>query len=240
MYGSPPKQAGFTLIELMISMLLSLILLSGIVEIFGSSRDNYRIQDAITNRNRDARASLEFMSREFRNIALISDATDTPDNITFYADNDSVDVGMVTEATTNTMTDSNKSWAFDEWAETTVIITSGTGKGEVNTVTSNSEEQLILASNWGVTPDETSVYHIDVESRAFNYDSGTNTLKYTKGETVDQVFAENIESLTFVTDAAPPDTGKITIQLTVRTTTADPGDGLFKDLTLKSQVMLRN
>src|SRR3954468_2665925 len=60
------KHAGFSLIELMISMLLGLILLAGVMQMFISSKNTYGTQQALSRVQETGRLALEFMSRDIR------------------------------------------------------------------------------------------------------------------------------------------------------------------------------
>lgn len=59
-------QSGFTLIELMISMAISLVLLAGMVMAFTAQSRSYNTQQEITPLQEDIRASLSLMSSEIR------------------------------------------------------------------------------------------------------------------------------------------------------------------------------
>jgi hypothetical protein len=56
--------------------------------------------------------------------------------------------------------DPRKPWATNEWAGWSVKILSGTGAGQVRTVTSNTSTQLTISSPWSTIPDTTSTYEI--------------------------------------------------------------------------------
>ncbi|HED19243.1 MAG TPA: prepilin-type N-terminal cleavage/methylation domain-containing protein [Gammaproteobacteria bacterium] len=58
--------SGFTLIEIMISMVLSLILLGGVLQIYSSTRTSYRVQDSVSQMQEAGRFTIETMSRDIR------------------------------------------------------------------------------------------------------------------------------------------------------------------------------
>jgi len=64
--GSNSKQKGFTLIELMIAMVLGLILVAGVIQIFISNKQAYRVTDAHSKLQDNARFALEVLSRDVR------------------------------------------------------------------------------------------------------------------------------------------------------------------------------
>lgn len=59
-------ERGFSLIELMISMVLGLILLGGVINIFLASSQTYRLQDAMFRVQESGRFSLDFVLRDLR------------------------------------------------------------------------------------------------------------------------------------------------------------------------------
>lgn len=73
----------------------------------------------------------------------------------------SFSTGSATAATTNTLTNNTRSWTVNQWANSQIRITAGTGAGQRQTISSNTSTQVTVASNWTVTPDTTSVYSIE-------------------------------------------------------------------------------
>lgn len=59
-------QNGFSLVELMIAMVLSLILLSGVIQIFASTRTSYRAHEAVSQLQENGRIASEILSRDIR------------------------------------------------------------------------------------------------------------------------------------------------------------------------------
>ena len=68
--------------------------------------------------------------------------------------------GSATSATTNTLSNSAKSWTVNQWATSQIRIVSGTGVGQIRTIASNTGTQLTVTANWTVTPSTNSVYEI--------------------------------------------------------------------------------
>lgn len=60
------KQSGFTIVEAMISVLIGIILLAGSMQIFISSKDSFRLQEAISLIQDDARFVMHFITRDLR------------------------------------------------------------------------------------------------------------------------------------------------------------------------------
>lgn len=72
------------------------------------------------------------------------------------------DSGTATGSGTRTFTDTSKTWTVDEWIGFYVKITSGTGKGQVRVIISNTADTLTLSQDWTplLFPDTTSQYSL--------------------------------------------------------------------------------
>lgn len=68
--------------------------------------------------------------------------------------------GTATSATATTLVNSGKTWTTNQWANYQVRIVSGTGAGQVRSITSNTGTTLTIPT-WTTTPDATSVYSIE-------------------------------------------------------------------------------
>ena len=62
----------------------------------------------------------------------------------------------------NTLTDNDMSWIADEWQDGIIEIVSGTGNGQVRTVSSNTATAVTVDTDWdaGGIPDNTSEYNL--------------------------------------------------------------------------------
>lgn len=60
------QHQGFTLIEIMVSMLLGIFLLGGVMEIFLNTKQTYRVQDALGRLQENGRYAMEFIGRDIR------------------------------------------------------------------------------------------------------------------------------------------------------------------------------
>lgn len=69
--------------------------------------------------------------------------------------------GTATAGGASTLTNSAKSWTSSQWINYQVRITSGTGAGQVRTISANTGTVLTVSSNWTINPDATSVYAIE-------------------------------------------------------------------------------
>lgn len=73
------------------------------------------------------------------------------------------DTGTATSGGTATLTDTSKNWAVNAFANAVVLITFGTGIGQIMKISSNTANTLTLANNWVTAPDATSQYTIALE-----------------------------------------------------------------------------
>jgi len=64
--GLTHRQQGMTLIEIMIALLLGAFLLAGILQIFLSTKQTYRMQDNISRLQENGRFAMEFITRDLR------------------------------------------------------------------------------------------------------------------------------------------------------------------------------
>lgn len=60
------KQAGMSLVEVMIGMLLGLFLVGGVLQVFASSRHTYRMHEATSRMQETGRMALEMIGRDIR------------------------------------------------------------------------------------------------------------------------------------------------------------------------------
>jgi type IV pilus assembly protein PilW len=62
----PYRQAGLTLIELMVALVMGLVLLAGVVTVFVANKQTYRVQDALARLQENGRFALAFLERDIR------------------------------------------------------------------------------------------------------------------------------------------------------------------------------
>ena len=60
------RQNGFTLIELMISIVLGLVLIAGVLNVFVTNRESFRTNENLARMQEDARTAFDFMARDLR------------------------------------------------------------------------------------------------------------------------------------------------------------------------------
>jgi len=76
------RQCGMTLVEIMVALTISIVLLTGVVEIMLSSKQTYRVQEGVARLQENARFASQFLSEDLRMAGFsgCSSAT-TPNNI---------------------------------------------------------------------------------------------------------------------------------------------------------------
>jgi hypothetical protein len=77
----------------------------------------------------------------------------TPSNDVFAA-------GTATAGGASTITNSIKTWTVNQWTNSQIRITAGTGIGQVRTIASNTATVITTSSAWTTAPDVTSQYEI--------------------------------------------------------------------------------
>ncbi len=60
------RQRGFTLVEILIALVIGLILTGGIIQVFSSTRQSNRVQEAISRMQENGRMALEVIARDAR------------------------------------------------------------------------------------------------------------------------------------------------------------------------------
>lgn len=68
--------------------------------------------------------------------------------------------GTASSGGASTLTDSSKNWATNQWTNSKIIITAGTGKGQERSISSNTATAITVSTNWTTNPDNTSVYKV--------------------------------------------------------------------------------
>jgi hypothetical protein len=69
--------------------------------------------------------------------------------------------GTATAGGASTLTNSAKAWATNQWANSQIRIVSGTGAGQIRSISSNTATVITVGSAWNTQPDNTSVYSIE-------------------------------------------------------------------------------
>lgn len=70
------------------------------------------------------------------------------------------DLGVVSKATENSLTDKTKNWQKNIFAGYPLWISRGKGEGQIRTILKNTQNTLIIDKEWELIPDKTSQYVI--------------------------------------------------------------------------------
>jgi prepilin-type N-terminal cleavage/methylation domain-containing protein len=233
---------GFTIVELLISMAIVSVVLTGIYGLVVTSSKFYLSQNGIVAMQADARAAMDFMARELRSALnpVVSTTSASNDTIAFDRVEDTGYSSGGNSATT--LNDTRKTWQGNMFAPSSssaylVRIIAGTGAGQFGTISQNTATLLTISAGWGVIPDATSFYVITM-NKGFTRTSATdNVLRYRIGATgTNNPLAENITTNSF--QLSSPNT--ITITLTSRTVGKDPITKQYREYTLTEDVRRRN
>ena len=68
--------------------------------------------------------------------------------------------GTATAGGASTITNSGKAWTTNQWANSQIRITAGTGIGQIRTIASNTATVITVSAAWTTNPDATSQYEI--------------------------------------------------------------------------------
>lgn len=86
--------------------------------------------------------------------------------------------GTATAGTSTTLSNSAKAWTTNQWANCQIRISSGTGAGQIRTISSNTGTQITVSAAWTTTPDATSVYSIEGNDDFLYYLGNNNVTMY--------------------------------------------------------------
>jgi prepilin-type N-terminal cleavage/methylation domain-containing protein len=237
-------QDGFTVVELLISIGIVGVLLTGISSFFVDSSKNYLAQNGIIQMQSDARAAMDFMVRELRHVY------GTPTISTTVTNNDTIsfdrieDTGYASDGALTTLNDTTKAWQANAFALSTdtsytVRIMRGTGAGQIKTISTNTATQLTITPAWAITPDTRSVYVI-TRNKGFTLSSASDHVLRYRSSATDQnnPLSDNITALSFQPDPTDPQT--MTISLRASTQNIDPRTKNYRSFTLTEAVRQRN
>ncbi len=96
--------------------------------------------------------------------------------------------GTATSGTSTTLVQTGKTWTANQWTNSQVRIVSGTGAGQIRTISSNTADTLTVPT-WTTTPDATSVYQI----------TGNDDFLYLMGNSAVTMYRYSISGNTWTT-----------------------------------------
>ena len=101
-----PKTKGFTLIEMMVAMLIGLIIIAGVLVLFVSSKQTYRLNTAMTHVHDNGRFAMSYLIGDLRKAGWVDSDIETLDGHSLavpfnaLADNVAVTGGMPSDSLT--------------------------------------------------------------------------------------------------------------------------------------------
>ncbi len=252
-YTLKNNERGFGIIELMISLAITLILMTVVIKMFTIQRVAYNSQEQITDLQQNIRSSMDAVSREIRMAGYMVVGTTTiktsgTSTITFLGD---IDNDIV----------ANLAISADAGTTTVFINVTPDNEYEIETtdclyISDGLHAELIPVS-WPATHfiGEPDPIYIQT-SLLYSYTAGSTTVRTvervtfsldTTNKQIDrntQPLAENIEDMSFTygTNTQTGATNTVNIAITGRTTKIFPnypGDG-YRRGTLTSLIQLRN
>lgn len=239
------NEHGFSIVELMISLAITLTLLGVAIRMFNVQQDAYNSQEQVTDLHQNIRTSMDAVSREVRMAGCMVVGTSTiktsgTSTITFLGD---VDGDIVTDLATNAV------------AGATTIFVSLTPDSEYG-IASTDSIYISDGNHTEVVPVNSAASHLSGEpdpiylnsGLLYSYTAGSATVRTvemvtfsldTVNSRIDrnsQPLAENIEAMSFAYG-----TNTVTIAITGRTANIDPNYGdNYRRGTLTSTIKLRN
>lgn len=162
------SQTGLTLVELMIAMILSLLILAAIIQVFITNNQSYRVTEAHSRLQENARFSLNTLSKDIRSagytgcrtIENMSVNTIAQDPVPNIMDETTIITGLnaETSATWNSAPDANFGTVVGGTDLITVQRASSCGGALVNNVTSPTDAvQIALPNTCGITANDVLV-----------------------------------------------------------------------------------
>lgn len=68
--------------------------------------------------------------------------------------------GVVSSATSSSVTDSSQIWSANQWTGSTITITSGPDSGDTKVIASNTQTKITISGTWATTPGKANTFTI--------------------------------------------------------------------------------
>jgi type IV pilus assembly protein PilW len=143
------KQRGISIIEIMISIAISLILLAGIMQIMFTNKQTYRVQEAFARLQENGRFAVNFLAKDIRMAGFFgcSSAVDAPNNIV------DLDQDGVADAISNF---NGNGLSGYEYANLPLALNSTVSLAAADVLSNTDIIQIKRATNTGLNIDEPS------------------------------------------------------------------------------------
>ena len=101
--------------------------------------------------------------------------------------------GTATSATSTTLVDTAQAWSTNRWANLQILITSGTGAGQVKPILSNTATAITIPTAWATTPDTTSTYRVQGDNDKLFIMAGGQAMMMTHNIDADYTTAARLQ-----------------------------------------------
>ncbi len=231
--------SGFTLIELLVSTTIFSLLLVAATYFLTGQGSSYTGQKQRLAVEDDARSALDYVTRMLKGAtampAMTGMGATCSTSVTFYY-NEAFGNSTGSNSAT-TLNDTSQAWTANQWTNYLVVITSGSGSGQVQSITSNTAARLTVSSTWTTIPDSTSLYKI-VSKQQFSQSGTALTYQNVSTGSGTAPLADNITCFTVQQDATY--TTRYIISLTAQTAQNLPDTGKPGTTVLQSSISVRN
>ncbi|MGH8182414.1 MAG: PilW family protein [Rhodanobacteraceae bacterium] len=216
-------EAGFTLIELMIAMILGLIVIAGVTSVFLAGQQSFRTNDALAEVQDNTRVAFELMARDIRDAGLTG------------CSSKGYQVNVLNDQATAWWANWGNAVRGYDAGQTDPAVTVGTGLAQRFAGTSSL--QLLGAADQGYTiaaPGETTAYSFTLNETSPNLASGDIVILCDPGQVAFfQIGAYNAGTRTFTYSAAgTPGNDSVILDATI------PGAGPPQPFPANSQLSL--
>ncbi len=184
------RQSGVTLVEIMVGIVISLILLSGVIQIFISSKQTYRFGEAVSRLQESGRFAMELLTRDLRMAGYqgCADLGSIPANV--IANNPPV---------TNMSAEAVKGWEIDSSLNATPT-SPALPTGLTNMIASSDVISIQHASDTGVKlTGNMLVDNANIQLQKTSLFKANDVLFISDCETVDVFRANNVSNGTSIT-----------------------------------------
>ncbi|WP_455199905.1 PilW family protein, partial [Kaarinaea lacus] len=65
------QQRGFTIVEIMVAITLSMVLIAGVIQIYISSKESFRVQNQLARLQENQRIAIEFLQRDISQAGFV-------------------------------------------------------------------------------------------------------------------------------------------------------------------------
>lgn len=177
-------QAGLTLVELMVALVLGLVLMAGVIQLFAANKTSYQLTDAVSTMQENARFSLSRLERDIRMAGFLGCTGRDQENVVINTE--------ITAAAQFTPDNGIEGWEADGTGYGNYSIIEDAAVAEATDsgwkATGATDPVLDASTNSVANSDILRLWHVDgdgvlVDVSGTTVDAGT-TPPYVKGDTM--------------------------------------------------------